>query len=64
MKTLKQLLNERGYKKLSSINPLILQSDVLIAVREWLEQKRIEALDRYATGEAYLLKELFGELEN
>jgi len=33
-KSLKQMLNEAGYKKHSSINPLILQSKVIKIVKE------------------------------
>ena len=45
MKTLKQMLNENGYKEHSEINPLILQSKVLKCVREWLQQKRQQLID-------------------
>ena len=40
MKTLKQMLNEAGYKEYSEINPLILQSKVIQIIRVWLQQKR------------------------
>jgi len=37
-KTLKQMLNEVGYKEHSKINPLILQSKVLEIVKTWLQE--------------------------
>lgn len=37
-KSLKQMLNEAGYKKHSSINPLILQSKVTKIFKEYLQR--------------------------
>ena len=42
MNSLKTLLKEKGYKKLSVINPLILQSDVLLVVKKWLTSKHLK----------------------
>ena len=63
MKTLKQMLNEAGYKEYSEINPLILQSKVIQIIRVWLQQKR-EAYEDYDHNEhpTSILDELLEEL--
>lgn len=45
MTTLKEMLNNKGFKKYSEVNPLLLQSEVIEIVQAWLTQKRQNFLD-------------------
>ena len=60
MKTLNQFIENKelavGHYNLDS-------EEIIECVREWLQQKRENAMDRYASGEAYFYTELLDELE-
>ena len=67
MTTLKQMLNEQGYKKYSAVNPLLLQSKVIKIVNDWLQQNQLNKSVAYnrdhLRGKQEMLKELLEELE-